>query len=121
MKEEMQLKQAIVVRTDLKMGKGKLATQVAHASVTAFYETLSKKPDIAVRWIKEGQKKVVLKVKSVKELKLIFEDAINNGIIAVMIHDAGLTQLEPGTITSVAIGPDIEEKIDSITGKLKLL
>ncbi len=118
---ETKLKQAIVVRTDLKMGKGKLATQVAHASVTAFYRTLNEKPDLARRWIKEGQKKVVLKVNSVEELKRIHEEAIENGIISAMIWDAGLTQLEPGTLTAVALGPDVEDKIDVITGNLKLL
>lgn len=41
-------------------------------------------------------------------------------------RDAGLTQIEPGSYTVVAIGPDDEEKIDKITGReglfpLKLL
>ncbi len=56
-----ELKQVIIVRSDIKMGKGKIASQVAHASVSSFYEVLQKNKEMAERWIKEGQKKVVLK------------------------------------------------------------
>ncbi len=115
------LKQAIVVRVDLKMGKGKLATQVAHASVQSFYETYKLKPNLALKWINSGQKKVVLKVDSINEILSIYKKAIDQGLIVSLIRDAGLTQLEPGTITAVGIGPDYENKIDEVTGHLKLL
>ena len=115
------LKQAIVVRADLKMGKGKLATQVAHASVQSFYETYKLKPNLAVKWINSGQKKVVLKVNSINDILSIYKRAVDRGLIATIVRDAGLTQLEPGTITAVGIGPDYENKIDEVTGHLKLL
>lgn len=115
------LKQVIVVRTDLRIGKGKLATHVAHAAVESFVKTLSEKPEIARKWLSQGQKKVVLKVSNLHELLEIYREAIREGLVAVLIRDAGLTQLEPGTITCVGIGPDYSSKIDKITGKLKLL
>jgi len=116
-----EVKQVILVRTDLKMGKGKLAAQVAHASVQCFYLTLQNKPDLAQKWLKQGQKKVVLKVPDYKTALEKYEMAVERGIIACIIRDAGHTQLIPGTLTAIGIGPDKEELIDEITGDLKLM
>lgn len=112
------MKQAILIRTDLKMGKGKLCSQACHASIAAFL-----KADCKIRdeWIDEGMKKVVLKVSSEKELKSFAKIARKEKIAIAIINDAGLTQIEPGTPTALGIGPDKDSKIDKITGKLKLL
>lgn len=116
-----ELKQVIVVRTDIKMGKGKLASQVAHAAVSSFYETLNQKKELAENWINEGQKKVVLKVKGLNELMDIYEKVKRSNLNVVLIADKGLTQIPEGTITCIGIGPDFSEKIDKITSHLKLL
>jgi peptidyl-tRNA hydrolase (EC 3.1.1.29) len=116
-----ELKQVIVVRTDIKMGKGKIAAQVAHASVTAFVETLKLNKKLAEEWLNSGQKKVVLKAESLEELLNLHKKAIEKGLVAVIIEDKGLTQLPEGTITCLGIGPAESNKIDEITLKLKLL
>ncbi|MDT7885789.1 MAG: peptidyl-tRNA hydrolase Pth2 [Thermoproteota archaeon] len=116
-----EIKQVIVVRNDIKMGKGKIAAQVAHASVSAFVETLKVNKKLAEDWLFTGQKKVVLKVDSLEELLSLYKKAIEKGLIAVIIEDKGLTQLPEGTITCLGIGPDENNKIDEITSKLKLL
>jgi PTH2 family peptidyl-tRNA hydrolase len=112
------LKQVIIVRKDLKGGKGKLATHVAHAAVEAVLKSDRKKVE---KWVEEGAKKVVLKVKNLKELKCVEKKLKRSKIPYVLIRDAGLTQLKPGTITAIGIGPIEEKRIDKITGKLKLL
>ena len=66
-------------------------------------------------------KKVVLKVSSEKELKDICKLARDEKLKCEIIRDAGLTQVEPGSITALGIGPADDKKIDKITGKLKLL
>jgi len=114
----MILKQAIIIRTDLKMGKGKIAAQCAHASLAAFL--IAKDLDKNI-WIKEGAKKVVLKVKDEKELKNLCERASKLKLPCELIKDRGLTQIKSGTITALGIGPADEKKIDKVTGKLKLL
>ncbi len=114
----MPYKQVIVVRADLKLPKGKLASQVAHAAVEA---VLRSEEDAVKHWHLEGQKKVVVRVKDEKELLGIFQKAKQAKLIAVLISDGGHTVVEPGTKTVVGIGPDKEEKIDKITGGLKLV
>ena len=111
-------KQVIVVRIDLKLGKGKLAAQVAHASVESFLRTPEKDQK---KWLSENQKKVVLKVRDERALLEIYEKAKKAGLPSTLIMDAGLTQILPGTKTAVGIGPAEEEKIDRITGDLSLL
>jgi PTH2 family peptidyl-tRNA hydrolase len=112
------MKQVIVVRTDLKMGKGKLAAQVAHASLAAFLKTSYSKRK---KWLEEGAKKVVLKVSSEEELLKLYRKAKKEKLPCEIIADRGLTQLKPGTFTALAIGPEKDERVDKITGDLKLL
>jgi PTH2 family peptidyl-tRNA hydrolase len=112
------MKQAIVIRTDLKMGKGKIASQAAHASIGAFVKTDGKDKE---RWLGEGMMKIVVKVSSEKELDEVYKNAREMRLPTDMVSDAGRTQLEPGTKTAVGIGPAEDGKIDAITGKMKLL
>jgi len=112
------MKQAILVRQDLKLPKGKLSVQVAHASVDAVVK--SHKDDLK-KWREEGMKKVVLKVKDEKELLEYKKKAEDLGLVTALVIDAGKTALSPGTITCLAIGPDKDEKIDKITKNLKLV
>jgi PTH2 family peptidyl-tRNA hydrolase len=103
------------------MGKGKIAVQVGHAAVTVSEETRKKRPEWWNSWMNEGQCKVVVKVNSERELEEIQMDAEELGLVAEIIHDAGLTQVEPGTATCVGIGPAPSELVDKITGELPLL
>jgi len=112
------MKQVILVRDDLKLPKGKLAAQVAHASTEALLR--SHKDDIT-KWRSEGMKKIVLKVENEKELFRYKDQADDAGLVTAVITDAGHTVVEPGTVTCLGIGPDKEEKIDRITGSLKMV
>ena len=111
-------KQVILVRHDLKLPSGKLAVQAAHASVEAVLKTDKK---TLTAWRKEGMPKIVLKVKDEKELLKYLQLAKDAGLITALITDAGKTVVAPGTITCAAFGPDKEEQIDAVTGKLPLL
>jgi peptidyl-tRNA hydrolase, PTH2 family len=115
------MKQAIVVRSDLKMGKGKVAAQVAHASLASAEAARERKPSWYEGWKDEGQAKIVLKVESEAELDELFRKAKSAGLPASLIQDRGLTQVEPGTVTCLGVGPGPDAAVDEITGKLKLL
>lgn len=114
----MQYKQVILIRTDLRLPKGKLAAQCSHAAVEAAFNSSRLK---VAAWRRSGAKKVVLKVKDEEELLGYKQFAKDAGLRTALITDAGKTVIAPGTITCLAIGPDDEEKIDEITGKLKMV
>ena len=111
------MKQAIVVRTDLGMGTGKLAAQVAHASLSAYQDAGER---ARKKWQGEGQKKVVLKGDSESQLFALADKAETEGIPYAVIRDAGHTQLEPGTVTALAVGPGRDDSVDRVTGDLSL-
>ncbi len=111
-------KQVIAVRKDLKLDKGKLAVQVAHASLGSYRESPA---GVREEWEQEGGKKVVAEVAGLKELLDLQKKARALGLPHSLIRDAGRTQLKPGTITCLGIGPAQEEEMDKVTGRLKIL
>jgi len=119
--EEFKFKQVLVVRSDLKMSKGKTAVQVAHASLLAADEARRRWRRWWKGWIGEGQRKVVVKVSSLEELLRLKKEADLIGLPTSMVEDKGLTEVPPGTVTSIGIGPAPSGKVDAITGELPLL
>ena len=114
-------KQVIVMRTDLKMSRGKIATQAGHAAVSAAEEARKKHSDWYKAWIAEGQCKIVVRAESEQELLELEEKAKKSKLPTALIIDRGLTELPPDTITCLGIGPAPSVQIDAITGKLPLL
>lgn len=119
--EKFTMKQIIILRKDLKMGKGKLVAQGAHASVAAACEAKDKNPEWFEKWIEEGFPKIALRAENLEELLEAYTSAIDANLPVAIIEDFGLTQLEPGTVTAIAIGPAPAEKVDKIGKKFKLL
>ena len=113
------MKQVMIVRADLKMGKGKIAAQCCHASIGAY----KKSDDSKIRKWEMGSAyaKVVLKVNSLEELMHLKNEAIKNQVAHYLVTDAGRTQIPSSTITVLGLGPDEDEVLDKITGDLKLL
>ncbi|MUV91087.1 peptidyl-tRNA hydrolase [Halapricum sp. CBA1109] len=111
------MKQAIVARADLGMGEGKLAAQVAHASLMAYEEAAG---GAKREWKGSGQKKVVLQANGESELFALAEKADTEGIPHAIVRDAGHTELEPGTASALAVGPAADDRIDAVTGDLSL-
>ena len=135
-------KQVIVMRTDLNMRKGKMAVQAAHAAIGSVFEQdifpsmeryfpvlfRSCLPDRKRKekeefwyWYENGMPKICVGIPNETLLQEIIVNAKAVGLRVTLVHDAGLTELEPGTLTCCAIGPNTIEMIDKVTGGLKLL
>lgn len=135
-------KQVIIIRKDLNMRKGKMIAQGAHASIGVIFNYMTpnytnpgeltrdftlrlpdgKLGEFMYHWLTGIFKKVVVGVDSLKELTSVYQEAKRRGVPCSIIEDAGLTEFAGEvTITAVAIGPDDANKIDMITGHLKLL
>jgi PTH2 family peptidyl-tRNA hydrolase len=115
-----ELKQVFLVRSDLRMGKGKAAAQCCHAAIEAYERAKEEWPEWVKAWKMQNQAKVVLRVSSEKEL-ISFYNMLKGKFPSALVRDAGRTQLEPNTATCLAAGPAPADKLDNITGKLKLL
>jgi PTH2 family peptidyl-tRNA hydrolase len=137
----METKQVIVVRQDLKMNHGKMAAQVAHASMGAILsfgkvvEKYNSAQELSVRefhldlmhapamdnWLILGSfTKVCLAVNSEKELVDLHAIVQEHGTINCLIKDSGRTVFSEPTYTCLAIGPGVSDRIDKYTGHLKL-
>jgi len=114
-------KQVVVMRTDLKMSRGKIAAQAGHAAVSAAEEARKNFSDWWKAWIEEGQCKIAVRAKSEQELLKLQRKAKELKLPSALIIDRGLTELPPDTITCLGIGPAPSGQIDEITGKLHLL
>ncbi|KAI4188082.1 MAG: hypothetical protein L6R41_002384 [Letrouitia leprolyta] len=122
-KEECKL--VLVVRTDLGMGKGKIAAQCSHATL-ACYRALSNIFPMSLnpvlkQWERMGQAKVVVQAKNEEELETLQAQALSLGLCAQIIHDAGRTQIAGGSTTVLGVGPGPKSVVDQVTGGLKLL
>ena len=128
----LNVKQCVIVRKDLKMNKGKLSAQVAHASMKAVLDTCnilenrvlykSNMPEPMYQWLTGIFTKVVLAVESEEELLELYNKALCLELTCSLITDAGLTVFNGvPTNTCIAIGPEESYKIDAITNHLKLL
>ena len=119
------LKMVFCVRDDLKMGAGKIAAQVAHAAVGLFDDITSGKDEYHKQalfyWCDFGAKKIVLRVENLESLQQLYFKCKEAKLPCIMISDAGHTQVPAGSVTVLGIGPDASDKINKITGSLKLM
>ena len=117
---EFKYKQLIVLRIDLKMSKGKIAAQAGHAAVSASEKARKRCPKWWKAWIEEGQCKIAVRAESEQELLELERKTRELELPSALITDRGLTELPPGTITCLGIGPAPSDQVDKITGDLNL-
>lgn len=113
-------KMVLVVRKDLNMSVGKVASQCSHAAIAIYKRLLAGNPNLLADWEREGQKKVVVYCNSEAELNELEKKAVSISVPCQTIRDAGRTEIAPGSKTILAVlGPDYI--VDQVTGGLHLL
>ncbi|GAB2275758.1 hypothetical protein Dimus_010509 [Dionaea muscipula] len=116
-----ELKMVLVVRQDLKMGAGKIASQCAHAATGMYAELMQSQRSLLRQWELCGQAKIVVTCKNQQEMYKLKDAAESIGIPTFVVADAGRTQVAYGSKTVLVIGPGRKAEVDSITGKQRLL
>lgn len=112
-------KQALLIRRDLSMTRGKEIAQGAHASMITLLE--HRDDPRMQEWLRGHFTKIALSVPDEDELMDLYQRAVDAGMICSLVTDSGFTMFNGvPTRTVVAIGPDQNEKIDEICGHLKL-
>jgi len=112
------MKQVLLVNSALAMPPGKMAAQVAHASIAAF---LMADPVKREHWLAQGMPKIVLDGKNEAQIDLLLRQAREAGLPAYLVRDAGRTVVAAGTVTCLGLGPAPVEAIDAVTRTLNLL
>jgi len=118
---QFEYKMCIIIRTDLEMSVGKMIAQACHAAVDVSEKSKQENHTGWRKWRDEGAKKVALQVDSQEELKELAEKADRLGIVYSVIQDGGLTEVPPGSITALGLGPERNDKMDKLTGNLPLM
>ncbi|CAN8273193.1 unnamed protein product [Cochlearia groenlandica] len=118
---DQELKMVLVVRQDLKMRTGKIASQCAHAATGMYSELMQSDRYLLRRWEECGQPKIVVTCKNQQEMNKITEAADSVGLPTFVVADAGRTEVAAGSRTVLAVGPGPKELVDSVTGRLALL
>lgn len=114
-------KMVLVVRTDLKMTKGKIAAQCCHGAIGAYELAAELSPEALRRWERSGCAKVALQVSTEAELLAVHRAARAKRLPHYLVVDAGRTQVEAGSRTVCAVGPAHVDAVDAVTGALRLL
>ncbi|XP_004501150.1 uncharacterized protein [Cicer arietinum] len=119
--DDQDLKLILVVRQDLKMKSGKIASQCAHAATGMYAELMRSDRSLLRQWEQCGQPKIVVTCRNQQEMNKLKEAAESIGLPTFVVADAGRTQVSAGSKTVLAVGPGPKASVDSVTGRLALL
>jgi len=136
--EEREVKQFIIVRTNLGMSAGKTAAQAAHAAMKVFFDKMFKEnattddkkyvakysffaTEEEVQWIDGMFTKIAKKVKNETQLMKAYNKAVELGLNVSLIKDAGRTELDGENYTAIAVGPNYVDECEPVVKRLQNL
>ncbi len=111
-----------IIRGDLNLSAGKIASQAGHAYLDAFLLAQSERPDSISQYKTNHGIKICLQAKNLAALERAYEEAIAAGIPAVLITDLGYTVFEgQPTVTALGIGPARKEEVHHFLKRFQLM
>lgn len=114
------IKMIFFVRNDLKMGKGKIASQCGHGGIGMYKKIIKQKSILTEEWENTGSTKITLKVKGENDFGDIIKYCQINDILYHQVIDAGKTQINANSKTVLVIFEE-QKKLNNLTHKYKLL
>ena len=111
---------AFLCRADLKLSAGKLAVQCAHAAVASLQHAKKTHSRMVQRWKESASRKICLAVDDEEEIEYFLNLVQQASLPFALIKDAGLTEVAPGTVTVLGVGPAPRHTMDSLFGELKI-
>ena len=107
-------KLVVGMRTDVKMKTGEFASLLSDAVIAECASLTQSSPEVLSQWYRFGQAKIAVKVPNGETMDTLVASALDASVPYTVKHANG----EP---MAIAIGPDFIDKVNAVSGKLKLL
>jgi PTH2 family peptidyl-tRNA hydrolase len=119
--EVEELKMWLAVRTDIRMSRGKLATQAGHAYSWLTVTALKDAAAAMASYLAASTPKISVKAKNEQALRRIETECKAAGIPCYLVVDAGRTEFGGPTPTVIAFGPAHRSSLPKFLQGLQLL
>ena len=115
-------KMVLVLRGELRLTPGKAAVQAAHAAVMLVDDSgRGRAPAELLRaWRSQGARKIAVLAPTLDAMRELERAARARNLATAWVEDAGYTEVAPGTVTCLGIGPARASDVDAVTGDLPL-
>ena len=110
---------AFLCRVDLQLSAGKLAVHCAHAAIGSLKQAKKTHSRMVQRWQETSSRKICLSVDDEEDLMYFLGLVKEASLPYSLVQDAGLTEVAPGTVTVLGVGPAPRHTMDYLFSELK--
>ena len=114
-----ELRMVAVFRADVRLSALKMASQAGHAYLMAFLQAQADGNPLAAEYVAGNHTKISLMAPDLASLERILRKAQDRGVPAVLVTDAGRTELSGPTVTVLGLGPLTKTDSNALTRGLE--